>query len=59
MQFLISSPFFDTPDRQLLDSAPNHGPLISLWEINKFELLIQKCQDFRGTKAFFSNFWIC
>ncbi len=25
------------PDHQLLDSAPNFGPLISCWEINKFE----------------------
>jgi hypothetical protein len=39
----------------LLDSAPNRGPLISHWEIYKFEnLLIQKCQDFRGSKAFVS-----
>jgi hypothetical protein len=26
-----------TPDHLLLDSAPNLGPLISRWEINKFE----------------------
>jgi hypothetical protein len=25
------------PDHQLLDSAPNLGPLISRWEINKLE----------------------
>ncbi len=25
------------PDHLLLDSAPNLGPLISHWEINKFE----------------------
>ncbi len=25
------------PDHLLLDSAPNLGPLISCWEINKFE----------------------
>jgi hypothetical protein len=25
------------PDHQLLDSAPNLGPLISRWEINKFK----------------------
>jgi hypothetical protein len=28
---------FTTPDHLLLDSAPNLGPLISRWEINKFE----------------------
>jgi hypothetical protein len=27
----------NTPDHLLLDSAPNLGPLISRWEINKFE----------------------
>jgi hypothetical protein len=27
----------DTPDYLLLDSVPNLGPLISRWEINKFE----------------------
>jgi hypothetical protein len=26
-----------TPDHLLLDSAPNFGPLISRWEINKLE----------------------
>ncbi len=26
-----------TPDHLFLDSAPNLGPLISCWEINKFE----------------------
>ncbi len=26
-----------TPDHLLLDSAPNLGPLISSWEINKFK----------------------
>ncbi len=25
------------PDRLLLDSAPNHGPLISCWELDKLE----------------------
>jgi hypothetical protein len=25
------------PDRLLLDSAPNLGPLMSRWEINKFK----------------------
>jgi hypothetical protein len=42
-------------DHLLLDSALNLGPLISCWEINKLKkLLIQKCQDFRGSKAFVS-----
>ncbi len=26
------------PDHLLLDSVPNLGPLISRWEINKFEI---------------------
>jgi hypothetical protein len=26
-----------TPDNLLLDSVPNLGPLISRWEINKFD----------------------
>ncbi len=44
-----------TPDHVLLDSAPKLGPLISRWEVKKFEnFLIQKCQDFRGSEAFFS-----
>ncbi len=30
-------PRWYTPDHLLLDSAPNLGPLISRWEINKFE----------------------
>ncbi len=28
---------YGTPDNLLLDSVPNLGPLISRWEINKFE----------------------
>jgi hypothetical protein len=28
---------YNTPDHLLLDSAPNLGPLISRWKINKFE----------------------
>jgi hypothetical protein len=48
------------PDHLLLDSAPNLGPLIFRWEIDKFENFRHKCQDFRGSKAFVSaNFWIC
>ncbi len=34
---LIFSWWKNTPDHLLLDSAPNLGPLISRWEINKFE----------------------
>jgi hypothetical protein len=30
------------PDHLLLDSAPNLGPLISRWEINKFENCLYK-----------------
>jgi hypothetical protein len=30
-------PYWLTHDHQLLDSAPNLGPLISRWENNKFE----------------------
>ncbi len=41
------------PDHLLLDSFPNLGPLVSRWEINKFKKLpIQKCHDFRRSKAF-------
>jgi hypothetical protein len=40
-------------DHLLLDSAPNLGLLISRWVIDKVrKLLIQKCQNFRGSKAF-------
>ncbi len=43
------------PGHLLLNSAPNLGPLIYRWVINKFEnLLIQNCQDFRGSKGFVS-----
>ncbi len=28
---------FGTPDHLLLDSAPDLGPLIARWEVNKFE----------------------
>jgi hypothetical protein len=46
------------PDHLLLDIAPNLGPLISRWEINQVrKLLIQKCQDFRGSKAFVQQFF--
>jgi hypothetical protein len=31
-----------TPDYLLLDSAPNLGPLIARWEINKFENSLYK-----------------
>jgi hypothetical protein len=31
-----------TPDHLLWDSAPNLGPLISRWEINKFENCLYK-----------------
>jgi hypothetical protein len=49
-----------SPDHLLLDSAPNLGPLISCWEINKFENCWYKCQDFRVSKAFVSTiFYIC
>ncbi len=34
---IVVLPYFNTPDHILLDSAPNLGPLISRWEINKFE----------------------
>jgi hypothetical protein len=30
-------PFSVPPEHLILDSAPNLGPLISRWEINKFE----------------------
>ncbi len=30
------------PDHLLLDSAPNLGPLISRWQINKFENCLYK-----------------
>ncbi len=45
-----------TPDHLLLDSAPNLGPLISrsLGNQQVRKLLIQKFQDFRGSKAFVS-----
>jgi hypothetical protein len=42
-------------DYLLLGSAPNLGPLIYRWEIKTVrKLLIQKGQDFRGSKAFVS-----
>ncbi len=35
---LIGKAFQDhTPDHLLLDSAPNIGPLISRWELDKFK----------------------
>ncbi len=41
----------------LLDSAPNLGPLISRWEINRFENCWYKCQDFKGSiKLLFQQF---
>jgi hypothetical protein len=43
------------PDHLLFDSAPNFGPLISRWEMNKFENCWYKRQDFRGSKAFVST----
>ncbi len=43
------------PGHLLLDSAPNLGPLISRWEINKFENYWYKCQNFTGSKAVVSE----
>ncbi len=48
-QTLLQSCHDGYPNHLLLNSAPNLGPLISRWEINKFRKLIQKCQDFRGS----------
>jgi hypothetical protein len=43
------------PDHLLLDSTPNLEPLRSRWELMQvLKLLKQKCQDFRGSKAFVS-----
>ncbi len=33
----LDSPYSLTPDHPLLDSAPNLDPLMSRWEINKFQ----------------------
>jgi hypothetical protein len=41
-------------DHLLLDSALNLVPLISRWEMNKFENCWLKCQVFRCSKAFVS-----
>ncbi len=43
-----------TPDHLLLYSAPNLGPLISLRNQQVRKMLIQKCEDFKGSKAFVS-----
>jgi hypothetical protein len=42
------------PDHLFLNSAPNLGLHISLGNEQVRELLIQKCQDLRGSKAFVS-----
>ncbi len=50
-----NSPKEATTDYLLLDSAPNFGPLISRWKINKFEnCWFPKCQDVWGSKGFVS-----
>ncbi len=56
----VYSSFSSTPDHLLLDNAPNFGPLISRWEINKFENCWYKSvKILEVPKLFFSNFWIC
>jgi hypothetical protein len=48
------------PDHLSLDSAPNLGPLISRWEINKFKNCWYKTvRILEVLKLCFSNFWIC
>jgi hypothetical protein len=45
------------PDHLLLDSAPNLGPLISRWEINKFEnCLYKSIRILEVLKLFFMQF---
>ncbi len=45
------------PDHLLLDSAPNLGPLISRWEINKFESFWYKSVRILGVlKVLFQQF---
>jgi hypothetical protein len=35
--FMIQTFIYGTPDHLILDSAPNIGPLISRWELDKFK----------------------
>ncbi len=47
------------PDHPLLDSAPNFGPLISPWEINKFEnCWYKKVRILKVLKILFQQFFI-
>ncbi len=50
----------NTPDRLLLDSTPNLGPLISCWDINKIENFWYKSvRILEVLKLSFQQFWIC
>jgi hypothetical protein len=48
------------PNHLLMDSAPNLGPLIFRWEINKFEdCWYESVRILEVLKLLFQQFWFC